>query len=89
MGLRATVMKETIIINILADRLEAQAGEIALLTAKLAKLQDGSDQYYKWWNEEQEVTAKLEAQVKDLQAKLEVAECSLPTEDSRLGADTE
>ena len=89
MGLRATVMKETIIINILADRLEAQAGEIALLNEKLTKLQATSDKYYKWWTDEQELTAKLEAQVKDLQAKLEVAECSLPTEDSRLGADTE
>jgi len=61
-----------IVINVLADRLEKQAGEIALLNAKLAKLQEGSDQYYKWWSEEQEVTAKLEAQVSDLEAKLEV-----------------
>ena len=70
MGLRATVMKETIIINILADRLEAQAGEIALLNEKLTKLQATSDKYYKWWTDEQELTAKLEAQVKDLEAKL-------------------
>jgi hypothetical protein len=59
-----------IVINILADRLEAQAGEVALLNAKLAKLQEGSDQYYKWWSEEQEVTAKLEAQVGDLEARV-------------------
>jgi hypothetical protein len=69
MGLRAIVMNE-IVINVLADRLEKQAGEVALLTAKLAKLQDGSDQYYKWWNEEQEVTAKLEAQVKELEDRV-------------------
>ena len=71
MGLRATVMKETIIINILADRLEAQAGEIALLNEKLTKLQSTSDKYYKWWTDEQELTAKLEGQVKDLKDKLE------------------
>jgi len=69
MGLRAIVMNE-IVINVLADRLEKQASEVALLTAKLAKLQDGSDQYYKWWNEEQEVTAKLEAQVKELEDRV-------------------
>ena len=71
MCLRATVMKETIIINILADRLEAQAGEIALLNEKLTKLQATSDKYYKWWTDEQELTAKLEGQVKDLKDKLE------------------
>ena len=71
MGLRAIVMKETIIINILADRLEAQAGEIALLNEKLTKLQATSDKYYKWWTDEQELTAKLEGQVKDLKDKLE------------------
>ena len=64
-------MKETIIINILADRLEAQAGEIALLNEKLTKLQATSDKYYKWWTDEQELTAKLEGQVKDLKDKLE------------------
>ena len=71
MGLRATVMKETIIINILADRLEKQAGDLALLNDKLTKLQSTSDKYYKWWTDEQELTAKLEGQVKDLKDKLE------------------
>ena len=58
------------IINILADRLEKQAGDIALLNADLAKLQKGSDKYYNWWTEEQGVTTKLEARVKDLESLL-------------------
>jgi hypothetical protein len=80
MGLRATVMNETII-NILTDRLEKQAGDIALLNEKLTKVQESSDKYYKWWSDEQDVTAKLEAKVKeleeesaDLQARLGKAE---------------
>ena len=67
MGLRAIVMNETII-NILADRLEKQAGDIALLNEKLIKLQSTSDKYYKWWTDEQELTTKLEAQVKELES---------------------
>ena len=63
-------MNETII-NILADRLEKQAGDLALLNDKLTKLQSTSDKYYKWWTDEQELTAKLEGQVKDLKDKLE------------------
>tara|TARA_R110000751_G_scaffold144246_1_gene247818 strand:- start:356 stop:601 length:246 start_codon:yes stop_codon:yes gene_type:complete len=69
MGLRAIVMNETVI-NILADRLEKQAGDIALLNEKLTKLQSTSDKYYKWWTDEQDLTTKLEAQVKDLEAQL-------------------
>jgi hypothetical protein len=67
MGLRAIVMNETII-NILADRLEKQAGDIAILNEKLIKLQSTSDKYYKWWSDEQDVTTKLEAQVKELES---------------------
>jgi len=67
MGLRAIVMNETII-NILADRLEKQAGDIALLNEKLTKIQSTSDKYYKWWSDEQDVTAKLESQVKNLES---------------------
>ena len=52
------------VINILADRLEKQAGDLAILTADLAKLQRGSDKYYKWWTEEQGLTTKLEAKLK-------------------------
>ena len=67
MGLRAIVMNETII-NILADRLEKQAGDIAILNEKLIKVQESSDKYYKWWSDEQDVTAKLESQVKNLES---------------------
>ena len=67
MGLRAIVMNETII-NILADRLEKQAGDIAILNEKLIKVQESSDKYYKWWSDEQDVTTKLEAQVKELES---------------------
>ena len=67
MGLRAIVMNETII-NILADRLEKQAGDIAILNEKLIKLQSTSDKYYKWWTDEQELPTKLEAQVKELES---------------------
>ena len=62
-------MNETII-NILADRLEKQAGDIALLTSQQTDTQAKSDKYYKWWSDEQDVTAKLEAQVKDLESQL-------------------
>ena len=67
MGLRAIVMNETII-NILTDRLEKQAGDIAILNEKLIKVQESSDKYYKWWSDEQDVTTKLEAQVKELES---------------------
>jgi len=55
-------MNDTII-NILADRLEKQAGDIALLNRKLTELQAKSDKYYKWWSDEQDVTTKLEAKL--------------------------
>ena len=76
MALRAIVMNE-LVINILADRLETQAGDIAILNEKLTKLQSTSDKYYKWWTDEQELTTKLEAQVKELEeesADLQAAE---------------
>ena len=60
-------MNETII-NILADRLEKQAGDIALLTSQQTDTQAKSDKYYKWWSDEQDVTAKLESQVKNLES---------------------
>ena len=62
-------MNETVI-NILADRLEKQAGDIAVLNGKLTELQVKADKYYKWWTDEQELTAKLELQVKGLKAEL-------------------
>ena len=61
-------MNETVI-NILADRLEKQAGDIAILNGKLTELQVKADKYYKWWTDEQELTAKLELQVLDLKAE--------------------
>jgi hypothetical protein len=77
------------VISILLDKLAVQAGEVAISKAALAKENEESVQYYKWWQDEVAITKQLKKDVADLQAKLEVAECSLPTEDSRLGADTE
>ena len=56
--------------KLIVVRLEEQAGEIALLNDKYAKLKEQATKYRRWWSDEQELTTKLEAQVKDLQAKL-------------------
>lgn len=60
------VMNETII-NILADRLEKQAGDLAILNEKLTKAQVSSDKYNGWWNDEQDLTTKLEIKIKELE----------------------
>ena len=84
--------------KLIVVRLEEQAGEIALLSDKYAKLKEQATKYRRWWSEEQDTTTQqkatiavqrcrgdklevnctnqatriqeLEAQVKDLQAKL-------------------
>ena len=66
-------MNETVI-NILADRLEKQAGDIAILNGKLTELQVKADKYYKWWTEEQELTTKLEKRIVGLELKLKELE---------------
>ena len=78
--------------NLLLERLEKQAVEIAELTVKVAEEKARATKLRNWWDEETEKADRLDNQcqeqatrIQGLEDKLEVVECSLPTEDSRLG----
>ena len=67
--------------KLIVVRLEEQAGEIALLNDKYAKLKEQATKYRRWWSDEQELTTKLEAQLKDLKATFKVYDAKLEVDD--------
>ena len=67
--------------NLLLDRLEKQAVEIAELTVKVAEEKARATKLRNWWDEETEKTNRLETQaveqdkrIREFEDKLEVAD---------------
>tara|TARA_R110000824_G_scaffold3091_2_gene14131 strand:- start:1329 stop:1580 length:252 start_codon:yes stop_codon:yes gene_type:complete len=62
------------VLNTLLDKLEKQAGEVALCKATLDLAKKNSDDYYTWWQDEVTINKELKATVAELESKLEVAD---------------
>ena len=49
--------------KLIVVRLEEQAGEIALLSDKYAKLKEQATKYRRWWSDEQDTTTQQKATI--------------------------
>jgi uncharacterized protein (UPF0305 family) len=73
MGLRATVMKEKLK-HMLVERIEQLTRLNVSLEQERTKANEKADRYYGWWQEDETKLAEYEERIKELEAKLEVAD---------------
>jgi len=73
MGLRAIVMKEKLK-HMLVERIEQLTRLNVSLEQERTKANEKADRYYGWWQEGETKLAELEERIKELEAKLEVAD---------------